>query len=122
MNQIKRYRKKKSFSQAEFGKMVGLSQAQIARLEQNQLELTIEKMKIFAEILKVEPWQLLPEDMQPSFYHDLALQMDYGTMIYNEALQLHKQNKKVMDLVLQQAKVTNKFLEKYNKWVANEQD
>lgn len=119
---LKQIRKSKGLTQEQLAKLLGCNQGVVQKIEKGITKLNTDWMRKIATALDCEPWQLLPEDMQPSFYHDLALQIDYGTMIYNEALQLHKQNKKVMDLVLQQAKVTNKLLEKHNKWVANEQN
>lgn len=111
---LKQIRKEKGFSQQELAKGLGVTQGTIQKIESGKNDLTLKMMKKLSEFLNIEPWQLLPKDMQPSVYHDLALEIDYSTMVYNEALELYKQNKKVMDLILQQAKVTNRLLEKYN--------
>ena len=65
-NRLRDIRKQKGLTQQELSEKAGLSQAQIARLESGQSELTIEQMKIFAAALNCEPWELLPLEMQPS--------------------------------------------------------
>ena len=65
MNQIRKHRKAKGLTQRELARKACLSQPQIARLESGQNELTYDTMRRIANVLEVEPWQLLPEDMQP---------------------------------------------------------
>lgn len=65
-NRLRDMRKRSGLTQQELSEKAGLSQAQIARLESGQSELTIEQMRIFAAALDCEPWELLPLEMQPS--------------------------------------------------------
>ena len=66
MNRVKEIRKQRGLTQQKLAERLGLSQAQVARLESGSSELTITQMKTFADALNCEPWELLPLDMQPS--------------------------------------------------------
>ena len=53
-------------TQQELADKVGLSQTQIGRLEMSERGLDIDVLPAIAKALDVEPWELLPTDMQPN--------------------------------------------------------
>lgn len=65
-NCIREIRKKKRLTQAELAQKLGISQGAIQKLETGERGLDIEWMKKIANALGVEPWMLLPKDMQPN--------------------------------------------------------
>lgn len=65
MNQIRKYRNAKGLSQRDLAREVCLCQSQIARMELGERNIKLTDLKKIANVLEVEPWQLLPEDMQP---------------------------------------------------------
>lgn len=65
MNQIRKHRKAKGLTQRELARKVCLSQSHIGRLENGERNINLTHLKKIANVLEVEPWQLLPEDMQP---------------------------------------------------------
>lgn len=118
MINLKRIRKSRGYSQAELAKKLNVTQGAINFWENGDREPNLKTLKELAVILECEPWQLLPDDMHPSFFRkDMTLEIDYGVMIYNEANILFQQTKKLMDLVRQQAKITNQLLDKYNNYL-----
>lgn len=66
MNRIKELRKLRKMTQQELAKLIGVSQVQIGRLESGERGLDISDLPIIAKALNVEPWELLPKDMQPN--------------------------------------------------------
>jgi len=66
MNRVREIRKLKGLTQQELAARLGISQAQIARLESGASDMTIEQMSLFAKALNCEPWELLPKEMQPN--------------------------------------------------------
>lgn len=62
---IKEYRKLRKLTQDDLGNMVGLSQAQIARIEAGTSDITLEQMEKIANALNVKPFELLPAEWQP---------------------------------------------------------
>lgn len=68
-SRIKDIRKQKGLTQQELADKLGLSQAQVARLESGSSDITLEQMRSFAKVLNCEPWELLPLDMQPKIDH-----------------------------------------------------
>jgi transcriptional regulator with XRE-family HTH domain len=64
-SRIKEIRKLRKMTQQELADKVGISQAHIARLEKNERGLDIDVLPLFAKALDVEPWELLPKEMQP---------------------------------------------------------
>lgn len=65
-NRIKEFRKLRKMTQQELADKVGISQAHIARIEKNERGLDVDVLPIFAKALGVEPWELLPKEMQPN--------------------------------------------------------
>lgn len=69
-NRLKEIRKLRRITQTELSEKANLSQAQIARLEAGLSDISLEQMKLFAKILDVEVWELLPKEMQPNITHE----------------------------------------------------
>ena len=65
-NRIREVRKLRKMTQQELADKVGLSQTQIGRLETSERGLDIEVLPVIAKALDVEPWELLPVEMQPN--------------------------------------------------------
>lgn len=65
-NCIREIRKKLGMTQAELAKRLGTSQGAIQMIETGQRGLDIEWMKRIADVFGVEPWMLLPKEMQPN--------------------------------------------------------
>lgn len=65
-NCIREIRKRLGMTQAELAKRLGTSQGAIQMIETGQRGLDIEWMKRIAEVFDVEPWMLLPKEMQPN--------------------------------------------------------
>lgn len=64
-NRIREIRKARKMTQQELADKIGLSQTQIGRLEMSERGLDIDVLPSIAKALDVEPWKLLPIDMQP---------------------------------------------------------
>lgn len=64
-NCIKEIRKRKGITQVQLAEMLGVTQGAVQKLETGINDLTSKMMKKLAEVLNVEPWELLPKDMQP---------------------------------------------------------
>ena len=64
-NRIKDLRKAKKMTQVELAQALGVTQGTIQKLETNQVALDTKWMRRIAEILEIEPYELLPLDMQP---------------------------------------------------------
>lgn len=62
---IKEIRKRKGITQVQLAQMLGITQSGVQKLESGINDLTTKMMKKLAEVLDVEPWELLPKDMQP---------------------------------------------------------
>lgn len=65
-NCIKEIRKRKGITQVQLAEMLGVTQGAVQKLETGINDLTSKMMKKIAEVLNVEPWELLPKEMQPS--------------------------------------------------------
>ena len=65
-NSIKEIRKRKGVTQVQLAKILGVSQGAIQMLETGQRGLDLNWMQKIAKALNVEPWELLPKDMQPN--------------------------------------------------------
>lgn len=65
-NCIKEIRKRKGITQVELAKLLGVTQGAVQKLESGVNDLTSKMMRKLAEVLNVEPWELLPKDMQPN--------------------------------------------------------
>ncbi len=63
---IKEIRKRKGITQVQLAQMLGITQSGVQKLESGINDLTTKMMKKLAEVLDVEPWELLPKDMQPN--------------------------------------------------------
>ena len=64
-NRIKELRKIKHITQVEIAEKLGVSQAQVARLEAGINDLSTDLMRKIAVILGVKVYELLPLDEQP---------------------------------------------------------
>lgn len=62
---LRQIRKSLGYTQVEVAKGIGVSQGCINMYEHNYREMSHNTMRKLAKFLNVEPWQLLPEDMQP---------------------------------------------------------
>lgn len=65
-NCIKEIRKRKGITQVQLAQMLGVTQGAVQKLETGINDLTTKMIKKLAEVLNVEPWELLPKDMQPN--------------------------------------------------------
>lgn len=66
MNRIKEIRKRRGITQLELAEKLGITQSGVQKLESGRNDLTTKMMRKLAEVLDVEPWELLPKDMQPN--------------------------------------------------------
>ena len=66
MNRIKELRKLRKMTQQELAKILDVTQGAIQKLETGERGLDIDWMRKIAQALNVEPWELLPKDMQPN--------------------------------------------------------
>ncbi len=64
-NRIKVLRKAHGMTQVELAEKLGITQGTIQKLENDQIEFSTNWMRRLAEVLEVEPYELLPLDMQP---------------------------------------------------------
>lgn len=67
---IYKYRKKNKLSQKSFGKLLGMTQSQVSKLENGDVNLTIERMAHILELLQYEV-QLQPL-AKPCSYQEMA--------------------------------------------------
>lgn len=81
-NQIRKCRKAKGLTQKELARKVCLSQSHIGRLENGERNINITHLKKIANVLEVEPWQLLPIDMQPIIYIERTVEMTNNPFKY----------------------------------------
>ena len=65
-NCIKEIRKRKGITQVQLAEMLGVTQGAVQKLETGINDLTTKMMKKLAEVLDIEPWELLPKEMQPN--------------------------------------------------------
>lgn len=64
-NRIKELRKAQKMTQVELAQKLGTTQGTIQKLEAGQSPLDTKWMRNIAEALGIEPYELLPLDMQP---------------------------------------------------------
>ncbi len=64
-NRIKIIRKERGLTQVELAEKLGVAQGTIQKLENDQIEFSTNWMRKISEVLEVEPYELLPLDMQP---------------------------------------------------------
>lgn len=62
---LKKYRISKGLSQRDLARKSGYTQGAICNWESGRRELSYDVMRRLANVLDIEPWQLLPIDMQP---------------------------------------------------------
>jgi len=67
---IKEIRKKRGLTQVQLAQLLGVTQGAVQKLETGENDLTGKMLKKLATILNVEPWELLPKDMQPDISPD----------------------------------------------------
>lgn len=67
---IKEYRKQKNMTQEQLASLTGLTQGQVARIEQGKTDIGLDQLKVFAQALGVKPYELLPDDWQPEKLSD----------------------------------------------------
>ena len=65
-NSIREIRKRLNITQAELAKRLGISQGAIQKLETGERGLDTDWMNKLSKVLNVEPWELLPKEMQPN--------------------------------------------------------
>lgn len=65
---LRQIRKSLGYTQKQVAKGIGVSQGCINMYEHHLREMSHEMMRKLAKFLEVEPWQLLPDDMQPKEY------------------------------------------------------
>lgn len=65
-NCIKEIRKRKGITQVELAKLLEVTQGAVQKLESGENDLTGKMLKKLADVLNVEPWELLPKEMQPN--------------------------------------------------------
>lgn len=65
-NSIREIRKRLNITQAELAKRLGISQGAIQKLETGERGLDTNWMIKISKALNVEPWELLPKEMQPN--------------------------------------------------------
>lgn len=65
-NRLKEIRKQHKITQVELAEMCKVTQGTIQKLETGAVELTVTWMRDLAKILNIEPYELLPKDMQPT--------------------------------------------------------
>ena len=65
-NCIKEIRKRLNITQVELAKRLGISQGAIQKLETGERGLDTDWMIKISKALNVEPWELLPKEMQPN--------------------------------------------------------
>mgnify|MGYP002624544004 CR=1 FL=1 len=64
-NRIKILRKAHGMTQVELAEKLGVAQGTVQKLENDQIEFSTSWMRRIADVLEVEPYELLPLDMQP---------------------------------------------------------
>lgn len=64
-NRLREIRKQRKITQVELAEKCNVAQGTIQKLETGAIELNITWMRELAKILNVEPFELLPKDMQP---------------------------------------------------------
>ncbi|MBQ9236250.1 MAG: helix-turn-helix transcriptional regulator [Alphaproteobacteria bacterium] len=69
-NRLRELRKLKKVTQSEIAEKLGVSQAQVARIEAGINDINTEQMRKLAEILQVKPYELLPLEEQPDVLSD----------------------------------------------------
>ena len=67
--EIRRIRREKDFSQEYMAEMLGLSQSQYSRIENNECSIDLEKTKKISELLDISPLDILDfADIQSIFH------------------------------------------------------
>ena len=88
---IKEIRKKRGLTQVQLAQLLGVTQGAVQKLETGENDLTGKMLKKLATILNVEPWELLPKDMQPNISPDemeiiRAVRRSKGTVVKTEEI------------------------------------
>lgn len=65
-NCIREIRKRKGITQCQLAQMLGVTQGAVQKLETGVNDLTTKMLKKLSVILNVEPWEILPKEMQPN--------------------------------------------------------
>lgn len=65
-NRLKEIRKQRKITQVELAEKCNVAQGTIQKLETGAIELNITWMRELSKILNIEPYELLPKDMQPA--------------------------------------------------------
>jgi transcriptional regulator with XRE-family HTH domain len=63
---LKRLMDKNKHTQGDVHRLTGLSQSSIGRILNKQVDATISSLDVLAHLYKLQSWQLLVLDMQPS--------------------------------------------------------
>ena len=67
--EIRRIRREKNFSQEYMAEMLGLSQSQYSRIENNECSIDLEKTKKISELLDISPLDILDFADRQAFFH-----------------------------------------------------
>ena len=65
LTRIKEFRKKLNMTQETLAELTGITQGQIARIENGETDIGIKKLCLFAKALGVNFLDLLPAELQP---------------------------------------------------------
>ena len=67
--EIRRIRREKDFSQEYMAEMLGLSQSQYSRIENNECSIDLEKTKKISELLDINPLDIIDFSDRQAFFH-----------------------------------------------------
>lgn len=123
-NRIKELRKLRKMTQVQLANAVGAAQGSIQKLENGEITLDIKWMSSLSEILDVKPYELLPQEWQPTA--ETVDTNDLGTIIEIVETHLQQANKilspehkaKLIVLLLEIAK-ENPANENLNEQISN---
>lgn len=98
-NRIRELRLKKGMSQKELAESVGITQAQVARIETGKRSFNFDFIPVLAKALGCKPYELLPIEWQPETISETDLQMlraikSYATDKDNEKKTQNSQTQK----------------------------
>lgn len=65
-NRVREIRKKRGLTLNELAEKTGMTYSAIQKIDAGTVDLDTKWMRKLAVVLEVEPWELLPQDMQPN--------------------------------------------------------
>lgn len=83
-NRIREIRLKKGMSQKDLPDFIGITQAQVARIETGKRSFNFDFLPVLAKALGCKPYELLPLEWQPATISDADLQLLKAVKTYNE--------------------------------------